>query len=102
MNAVTEEAVLADGGHGAAATPLKPEVKEFFDEPTFTVSYVVRDPASAACAIIDSVLQFDPDSGRTSVKRADEIIASSGPIGSRSSGSWRRTCTPITFRPRPT
>jgi glyoxylase-like metal-dependent hydrolase (beta-lactamase superfamily II) len=86
VNAVTEEAVLADGGHGAAATPLKPEVKEFFDEPTFTVSYVVRDPASAACAIIDSVLHFDPDSGRTSVKRADEIIAFVG--ANRLSVEW--------------
>jgi glyoxylase-like metal-dependent hydrolase (beta-lactamase superfamily II) len=86
VNAVTEEAVLADGGHAAAATPLKPEVKEFFDEPTFTVSYVVRDPASAACAIIDSVLHFDPDSGRTSVKRADEIIAFVG--ANRLSVEW--------------
>ena len=86
VNAVMEEAVLADRDHGAAAIPLKPEVKEFFDEPTFTVSYVVRDPASAACAIINSVLRFDPDSGRTSVERADEIIAFV--CGNRLSVEW--------------
>ncbi|MBT8445781.1 MAG: MBL fold metallo-hydrolase, partial [Gammaproteobacteria bacterium] len=43
----------------------KPEVIAFFDEPTFTVSYVVADPVSNACAVVDSVLAFDPDSGRT-------------------------------------
>ncbi len=54
---------------------LKPHVTAFFDEPTFTVSYVVRDPESRACAIIDSVLDYDPASGRTSTASADEIIA---------------------------
>jgi glyoxylase-like metal-dependent hydrolase (beta-lactamase superfamily II) len=52
-----------------------PEVTAFFDEATFTVSYVVKDPGSNACAIVDSVLDFDPASGRTSTKSADEIVA---------------------------
>jgi len=53
---------------------MKPEVTAFFDEPTFTVSYVVRDPESTACAIVDSVLDFDPASGRTNTESADEVI----------------------------
>lgn len=52
-----------------------PIVNAFFDEPTNTFSYVVRDPASASCAIIDSVLDFDYAAGRTGVRSADAIIA---------------------------
>lgn len=52
----------------------RPDVTAFFDEPTFTVSYVVKDPDSNACAIVDSVLDFDQASGRTSRASADEII----------------------------
>lgn len=52
-----------------------PHVKAFFDEPTFTASYVVHDPATKAAAIIDSVLDFDQASGRTSFEAADAIIA---------------------------
>lgn len=59
----------------ALDTPARrPLVKAFFDEATFTVSYVVRDPGSAACAIIDSVLDYDPASGRTSHRSADAVI----------------------------
>jgi glyoxylase-like metal-dependent hydrolase (beta-lactamase superfamily II) len=51
-----------------------PQVKGFFDEATFTVSYVVSDPGTAKAAIIDSVWDFDQPSGRTSFESADEII----------------------------
>lgn len=51
------------------------DVRAFFDEATNTVSYVVKDPASAACAVIDSVLDFDYASGRTDTRSADAIIA---------------------------
>lgn len=54
---------------------LAPRVKAFFDEPTNTFSYVVQDPTSNACAIIDSVLDFDYPSGTTDVRSANEIIA---------------------------
>lgn len=54
---------------------MTPRVQAFFDEPTFTVSYVVSDPATKASAIIDSVLDFDAASGRTNTQSADEIIA---------------------------
>ncbi|GGG95849.1 hypothetical protein GCM10007420_09320 [Glycocaulis albus] len=52
-----------------------PAVKAFFDEPTNTVSYVVSDPATKKAAIVDSVLDYDPKSGRTSRASADAIIA---------------------------
>lgn len=51
-----------------------PIVTHFFDEPTNTFSYVVQDPDSKSCAIIDSVLDFDYAAGRTDVRSADEII----------------------------
>lgn len=52
----------------------KPVVQHFFDEPTNTFSYVVRDPESQYCAIVDSVLDFDYAAGRTDVRSANEII----------------------------
>jgi len=54
---------------------VQPEVKAFFDEATETFSYVVRDPASTSCAVIDSVMNLDYPSGTTSHRGADEIIA---------------------------
>ena len=53
---------------------MKPDVTAFFDEETNTVSYVVREPQGRACAIIDSVLDFDHAAGRTSTLSADRII----------------------------
>jgi glyoxylase-like metal-dependent hydrolase (beta-lactamase superfamily II) len=55
--------------------PRRPQVKAFFDEATFTVTYVVRDPASKVCAIIDSVLDYDPASGRTTHESAEAVVA---------------------------
>lgn len=54
---------------------MRPTVKTFFDPATYTYSYVVRDPASSACVIIDSVLDYDPASGRTKTDSAEQIIA---------------------------
>ncbi|WLI74974.1 MBL fold metallo-hydrolase [Halomonas alkalicola] len=53
----------------------RPIVTHFFDEPTNTFSYVVQDPDSKSCAILDSVLDFDYAAGRTDTRSADEIIA---------------------------
>lgn len=53
---------------------MQPEVTAFFDEYTFTVTYVVRDPNSRKCAIVDSVLDFDYASGRTDTRSADVVI----------------------------
>lgn len=51
------------------------QVKAFFDEATFTVSYVVTDPSSKDCAVIDSVLDYDHAAGRTHSDSADAVIA---------------------------
>jgi glyoxylase-like metal-dependent hydrolase (beta-lactamase superfamily II) len=57
--------------------PLRwhPIVKGFFDERTNSVQYVVADPETKHCAIIDSVLDFDPKSGATATRSADELLA---------------------------
>ena len=51
-----------------------PEIKAYFDAPTNTVSYLVTDPATKKCAVVDSVLNFDYPSGTISYAQADEII----------------------------
>ena len=53
---------------------LRPSIAGFFDEATNTVSYVVHDPKTGEAAIIDSVLDFDTASGRTSNGSADRMI----------------------------
>jgi len=53
----------------------QPKVQGFFDHATNTISYVLRDPESQACAIVDSVLDYDPASGHTSFASADKILA---------------------------
>jgi glyoxylase-like metal-dependent hydrolase (beta-lactamase superfamily II) len=57
--------------------PLRwhPIVRGFFDERTNSVQYVVADPETKHCAIIDSVLDFDPKSGATASRSADELLA---------------------------
>ena len=57
---------------------MRPLVHGFFDPVTFTVSYVVQDPESSACAIIDPVMDFDAASGRTHTESADKIVAHIG------------------------
>jgi len=54
---------------------IRPDVTAFFDEPTNTLSYVVRDPASKACAVVDCVMDMDYPSGTISFAGADKIIA---------------------------
>lgn len=58
-----------------AGSQPRPVVQAFFDESTFTASYVVHDPGTLKAAIIDSVLDFDAAAGRTSRTSADTIIA---------------------------
>ncbi|MFY4261099.1 MBL fold metallo-hydrolase [Achromobacter xylosoxidans] len=55
---------------------MNPQIQAFFDPATATVTYVVHEPApGSACAIIDSVLDYDPKSGRTTTASADRVIA---------------------------
>lgn len=60
---------------------VAPIVTGFFDKETNSVSYVVQDPSSPACAIIDAVLDFDYASGRTGHAQADRIAAFVGEHG---------------------
>lgn len=53
---------------------VKPQVQAFFDPATNTISYVVKDPASNACAVIDSVMDIDYAAGRITYDHADAII----------------------------
>lgn len=57
------------------ADPGSAHVRSYFDDATFTVTHVLSDPATGQAAIIDSVLDFDPTSGRTSTTSADAVIA---------------------------
>jgi glyoxylase-like metal-dependent hydrolase (beta-lactamase superfamily II) len=53
---------------------VRPEVEAFFDDATNTISYVVKDPASTACAVIDSVMDIDYAAGRITHEHADRMI----------------------------
>jgi glyoxylase-like metal-dependent hydrolase (beta-lactamase superfamily II) len=53
---------------------IKPKVQAFFDEATNTISYIVKDPASDSCAIVDSVMDIDYAAGRITFDHADELI----------------------------
>jgi glyoxylase-like metal-dependent hydrolase (beta-lactamase superfamily II) len=54
---------------------MKPDIRAFFDPATWTLTYIVKDPNSSACAIIDSVLDYEAASGRTKTESADQVIA---------------------------
>ena len=52
----------------------RPVVETFFDEATFTATHVIHDPSTRKAAIVDSVMDFDQPSGRTSFASADAVI----------------------------
>lgn len=54
---------------------VKPYVEGFFDPETHTVSYLVLDETTRQCALIDSVLDYDPESGRTTTTSADKLMS---------------------------
>lgn len=54
---------------------IRPDVEGYFDDATNTISYIVKDPASNACAIVDSVMDIDYAAGRITYDHADELIA---------------------------
>jgi glyoxylase-like metal-dependent hydrolase (beta-lactamase superfamily II) len=66
---IDQAAAIIERGNSAPVV-----VKTFFDEDTFTATHVVSDPATSKAAIIDSVLDFDAPSGRTSTKSADQVV----------------------------
>ena len=54
---------------------MKPEIQAFFDEQTFTVTYLVSDPVARRAVIIDPVLDFDPKAARTATRSADRLLS---------------------------
>lgn len=72
---MTDSAIAKASSQIADAQAGVPVIKSFFDGPTFTVTHVVHDPETRHAAIIDSVWDFDPASGRTSLASADAVIA---------------------------
>jgi len=61
--------------------PAQPHIEAFFDETTFTVTYLVGDPATREAVVIDPVLDFDPASGRVTTTSADRLLASAAAGG---------------------
>ncbi len=61
-------------GQSAARTNARPEVTGFYDARTNSVQYVVTDPDTSMCAIIDPVLDYDEKSGSTATRSADAIL----------------------------
>ena len=55
--------------------PSKPEVTGFFEPRTFSIQYVVADPETKKCAIVDPVLDYDEKSGSTATVQADRLLA---------------------------
>ncbi|MGI9479199.1 MAG: MBL fold metallo-hydrolase [Hyphomicrobiaceae bacterium] len=53
---------------------VHPDVTGYFDSESNTISYIVKDPASNACAVVDAVMEFDYSSGRTTFAQADKMI----------------------------
>ena len=76
MTSAIIENVSATAGHPhlLSQTDVKPDVVGFYDAPTGSIQYVVADPSTRTCAIIDPVLDFDPRSGSTRTTNADRLL----------------------------
>ena len=74
-NAIIED-VSATAGHQhlLSQTDVNPDVMGFYDAPTGSIQYIVTDPSTRKCAIIDPVLDFDPRSGSTRTTSADRLL----------------------------
>src|SRR6516162_8544099 len=76
MTSAIIENVSASAGHPhlSSQTDVKPDVIGFYDAPTGSIQYIVTDPSTRKCAIIDPVLDFDPRSGSTRTTCADQLL----------------------------
>jgi glyoxylase-like metal-dependent hydrolase (beta-lactamase superfamily II) len=75
MSAVIEDVPAAAGERQRSSpTNVNPTVMAFYDAPTGSVQYVVTDPNTRKCVIIDPVLDFDPRSGSTRTTSADRLL----------------------------
>lgn len=66
--------IIRQAPEGDVTAPTRPEVTGFYDSRTYSIQYVVADPSTKRCAIIDPVLDFDEKSGATSTRSADAIL----------------------------
>jgi glyoxylase-like metal-dependent hydrolase (beta-lactamase superfamily II) len=74
-NAIIEDVSAIPGDPQLSShTDVKPDVMEFYDAPTGSIQYIVTDPSTRKCAIIDPVLDFDPRSGSTRTTSADQLL----------------------------
>ncbi|MGE0724135.1 MAG: MBL fold metallo-hydrolase [Alphaproteobacteria bacterium] len=73
--------VAAESDRPKNAPAAAPAVRAFFDDATFTVTYLVADPATGRAAIIDPTLDFDAKSGRTSTRSADAVVEAARTAG---------------------
>ncbi len=71
---MTDSVVTLASNQVSSAQRNIPIIKAFFDQPTFTVTYVVHDEETKKAAVVDSVFDFDPASGRTSFDSADQVV----------------------------
>jgi glyoxylase-like metal-dependent hydrolase (beta-lactamase superfamily II) len=69
--------------HTAAATPSRLQVESFFDEASSTFSHLVLDRATSQCALVDSVRDYDPKSGRTRTTGAERLVARVRELGAQ-------------------
>ena len=61
--------------------PKVPEIRAFFDEPTNTVSYLVWDSETKCGAVIDPVLDYDPDAGEVDIRSVETILTAARDAG---------------------
>jgi hypothetical protein len=83
--------------------PMSPQamhIESFFDPTTFTFSHILADLHSKKCALIDSVLDYDPKSGRTSTANANRLIARFNELGLSVLGYLKPMFMPTIFRLR--
>jgi glyoxylase-like metal-dependent hydrolase (beta-lactamase superfamily II) len=76
MTSAIIENVSAKAGHPhlLSQADVKPDVMGFYDAPTGSIQYIVTDPSTRKCAVIDPVLDFDPRSGSTRTTNADRLL----------------------------
>lgn len=72
---MTDSVLIHASNQVSSAQRNIPVIKAFFDQPTYTITYVVYDENAKKAAVIDSVFDFDPASGRTAFDSADKVIA---------------------------
>lgn len=65
----------------AAPAPASPAIEAFFDEATFTITYLVSDPATGRAAIVDPVLDYDHRAGKLATASADKVLARAAQMG---------------------